>query len=146
MRQHRVVFLILRLAMLFCHSSYCTMCIILTDLVSLPFYTIPISPPCNLKNFSSKTLAALLCLIHTLQLPVRPSHRIKYHDLLFTTSSTLQWWDTTNTKPIMDGLVLLSLLLMSDCLCCVPRLTTALIDEMMPKEKFPLQEKFLQVS
>ena len=47
-----LVLLILRLAMLFCHSSYCTMCIIHPDLVSFTFYTIPISPLCNLKNFS----------------------------------------------------------------------------------------------
>ena len=46
------VLLILRLAMLFCHSSYCTMCIIHPDLDSFTFYTIPISPLCNLKNFS----------------------------------------------------------------------------------------------
>ena len=48
----RLVLLILRLVMLFCHSSYCTMCIIHPDLVSFTFYTIPISPLCNLKNFS----------------------------------------------------------------------------------------------
>ena len=47
-----LVLLILRLAMLFCYSSYCTMCIIHPDLVSFTFYTIPISPLCNLKNFS----------------------------------------------------------------------------------------------
>ena len=46
MQQYRVVLLILRLAMLFCHSSYCTMCIIHTDFVS---FTIPISP--TLRNF-----------------------------------------------------------------------------------------------
>ena len=43
-----LVLLILMLAMLFCHSSYCTMCIIHPDLVSVTFYTIPISPLCNL--------------------------------------------------------------------------------------------------
>ena len=44
-----LVLLILRLVMLFCHSSYCTMCTIHLDLV---FFPIPISPLCTLKNFS----------------------------------------------------------------------------------------------
>ena len=44
-----LVLVILRLAMLFCHLSYCTMCIIHP---AFTFYTIPISPLCNLKNFS----------------------------------------------------------------------------------------------
>ena len=33
--------------MLFCHSSYCTMCIIHPNLVFFTFYTIPLSPLCN---------------------------------------------------------------------------------------------------
>ena len=56
-----LVLLILRLAMLFCHSSYCTMCIIHPDLVSFTFYAISISPLCNLKNFSFTCLP----IIHT---------------------------------------------------------------------------------
>ena len=42
-----LILLILRLAIVFCHLSYCTTCIIRPDLVSFPFYTIPVSPLCN---------------------------------------------------------------------------------------------------
>ena len=65
--------------MLLCHSSYCTMCIIHPDLVSFTFYTIPISPLCNLKNFSFTCIIYIIyiCDLHSVELKCRTAREAK---------------------------------------------------------------------
>ena len=57
--------LIIRGSMLFCHLSYCTMCVIHPCLVSFPFYTIPISSIFKLQIFYLLVICYLnMCILH----------------------------------------------------------------------------------
>ena len=73
--------LTLRLAMLLCHPSHSTMCTIHCNLVSFPFYTIPISSLCNLRIFHLLVIQEVKGLMKKLYFVIlsrRKTHNISF--------------------------------------------------------------------